>query len=185
MQPLDSSTIFSTADSPVTTVPSMPISPISFITTATRLPLSPWSSAWRSSVVLPLPRKPVRMSTATVRTTASGTPTNGQYRQCHLVGVQRANPLVTGVRRGWQTKKAGSALRSHTLPQLPQQAHDFRGTEPHNGGQCDAGLAQERHQEHQRGHTVGEAAGGGRPDDPAVRHEPEVAAGGDTERQPG
>ena len=34
--------------------------------TATGLPRSPWSSTWRSSVVFPLPRKPVRMSTATV-----------------------------------------------------------------------------------------------------------------------
>src|SRR5437867_8589067 len=71
MQPLDSSTILSTADRPVITLPSIPISPISFMITATGLPRSPCSSTWRSSVVLPLPRKPVRMSTATVRTTAS------------------------------------------------------------------------------------------------------------------
>jgi hypothetical protein len=43
MQPLDSSTIFSTFESPVTTLPSIPISPISFITTATGLPFRPWS----------------------------------------------------------------------------------------------------------------------------------------------
>src|SRR6185503_13849008 len=39
--------------------------------TATGLPLRPWSSTCRRSVVLPLPRKPVRMSTATVDTRAS------------------------------------------------------------------------------------------------------------------
>ena len=66
MQPLDSSTICSTAESPVITRPSIPISPISFMITATGLPRSPCSSTWRSSVVFPLPRKPVRMSTATV-----------------------------------------------------------------------------------------------------------------------
>src|SRR5262245_20535997 len=67
MQPLASSTIFSTADSPVTTVPSMPTSPISFMMIATGLPRSPCSRTWRRSVVFPLPRNPVRMSTATVR----------------------------------------------------------------------------------------------------------------------
>src|SRR5262245_32059436 len=66
MQPLDSSTMVSTADSPVITRPSMPISPISFMMTATGLPRRPWSSTCRSRVVFPLPRKPVRMSTATV-----------------------------------------------------------------------------------------------------------------------
>src|SRR5262244_1267371 len=71
MHPLDSSTIFSTAVSPVITLPSIPTSPISFMITATGLPRSPCSSTWRRSVVLPLPRKPVRMSTATVRTTTS------------------------------------------------------------------------------------------------------------------
>src|SRR6185295_12595015 len=74
MQPLASSTIFSTAESPVTTLPSMPISPISFMITATGLPASPCSSTWRRSVVFPLPRKPVRMSTATVRTSAERAP---------------------------------------------------------------------------------------------------------------
>src|SRR5262245_60299368 len=67
MQPLESSTIFSTAVRPVMTLPSIPTSPISFMITATGWPRSPCSSTWRSSVVFPLPRKPVRMSTATVR----------------------------------------------------------------------------------------------------------------------
>src|SRR5213082_2822674 len=67
MQPLVSSTIFSTLARPVTTLPSIPTSPISFMMTATGFPRSPCSSTWRRSVVFPLPRKPVRMSTATVR----------------------------------------------------------------------------------------------------------------------
>src|SRR5437016_2995537 len=67
MQPLVSSTIFSTFARPVTTLPSIPTSPISFIMTATGFPRRPCSSTWRRSVVFPLPRKPVRMSTATVR----------------------------------------------------------------------------------------------------------------------
>src|SRR6266850_1847785 len=71
MQPLASSTIFSTAERPVMTLPSIPTSPISFMTTATGLPWSPCSRTWRRSVVFPLPRKPVRMSTATFRTRAS------------------------------------------------------------------------------------------------------------------
>src|SRR5213594_4322172 len=70
MQPLVSSTIFSTLARPVTTLPSIPTSPISFMMTATRFPRSPCSSTCRSSVVFPLPRKPVRMSTATVRMNA-------------------------------------------------------------------------------------------------------------------
>src|SRR5689334_16283984 len=74
MQPLESSTIFSTAERPVTTLPSIPTSPISFMTTATRLPPRPCSSTWRRSVVFPLPRKPVRMSTATVRMSADRPP---------------------------------------------------------------------------------------------------------------
>src|SRR5437762_10210232 len=71
MQPLVSSTIFSTAERPVTTRPSIPISPISFMMTATGLPRSPWSRTCRRSVVFPLPRKPVRMSTATPGMSAS------------------------------------------------------------------------------------------------------------------
>src|SRR2546427_2460170 len=67
MQPLVSSTIFSTLARPVTTLPSIPTSPISFMMTATGFPRSPCSSTWRRSVVFPRPRKPVRMSTATVR----------------------------------------------------------------------------------------------------------------------
>src|SRR5439155_1818878 len=71
MQPLASSTIFSTAERPVTTRPSIPISPISFMMIATGLPRRPWSRTCRRSVVFPLPRKPVRMSTATPGMSAS------------------------------------------------------------------------------------------------------------------
>src|SRR5207249_2742639 len=78
MQPLVSSTIFSTLARPVTTLPSIPTSPISFMMTATGLPRSPWSRTWRRSVVFPLPRKPVRMSTATPAMRASAERTPGE-----------------------------------------------------------------------------------------------------------
>src|SRR5215831_16825608 len=98
MQPLESSTIFSTAESPVTTRPSIPISPISFMMTATGLPRRPWSSTWRRSVVFPLPRKPVRMSTAT-----PGMGASAERTSCQAIGdrlseqtEQRRRHLVDG-----------------------------------------------------------------------------------------
>src|SRR5579885_947785 len=61
-QPLLSSSM----SSPVETIssPSIPISPTSFTMTATRSP-SRWASRWFTSVVFPLPRKPVTMVTGT------------------------------------------------------------------------------------------------------------------------
>src|SRR5262250_1594252 len=106
MQPLDSSTIFSTVERPVTTLPSMPTSPISFITTATGFPLRPWSSTWRSSVVFPLPRNPVRMSTATVRMASDQRPAGhalgdglsqaAQQRRRHVVDGHLGQPAGEG-----------------------------------------------------------------------------------------
>src|SRR6185369_10475968 len=98
MQPLASSTIFSTLASPVTTLPSIPTSPISFMMTATGLPSSPCASTWRRSVVFPLPRKPVRMSTATVRTSASADRLSGEVVDRH-VGERAAERRLGAGRR--------------------------------------------------------------------------------------
>src|SRR5215831_3633917 len=92
MQPLESSTIFSTAVRPVMTRPSIPTSPISFMITATGFPASPCASTWRSSVVFPLPRKPVRMSTATVRMSSDRTPREARrYRVAEQAEERRGD----------------------------------------------------------------------------------------------
>mmetsp|Transcript_17045 Transcript_17045/g.37532 ORF Transcript_17045/g.37532 Transcript_17045/m.37532 type:complete len:287 (-) Transcript_17045:1-861(-) len=67
MQPLFISTMFSSSamDPPFTRESSIPTSPNSFSMTAIRLPWF-FSRMWFSKVVLPLPRKPVRMETGTL-----------------------------------------------------------------------------------------------------------------------
>src|SRR5262249_36542514 len=85
----------------VTTLPSIPTSPISFMMTATGLPRSPCSSTWRRSVVFPLPRNPVRMSTATLRMSADrqagepvrhGLPEEAEQRRGDVVDREVGEP---------------------------------------------------------------------------------------------
>mmetsp|Transcript_78383 Transcript_78383/g.175683 ORF Transcript_78383/g.175683 Transcript_78383/m.175683 type:complete len:288 (-) Transcript_78383:2-865(-) len=75
MQPLFISTMFSSSamDPPFTSLSSIPTSPNSFSMTAMRLP---WfaSRMWFRSVVLPLPRKPVRTETGTLLSLSAFSP---------------------------------------------------------------------------------------------------------------
>src|SRR5215510_9601911 len=112
MQPLESSTIFSTAVRPVTTLPSIPTSPISFMITATGLPLSPCSSTWRRSVVFPLPRNPVRMSTATVRTATSD---------------ERATDTVAGRLHAHQAQQGGGDVVDRHVGELTAKGRGGTG----------------------------------------------------------
>src|SRR5262245_20192597 len=116
MQPLESSTIFSTFASPVTTRPSIPTSPISFMITATGLPSSPCASTWRRSVVFPLPRKPVRMSTATVRTAASADRLPGEIRRNRLAEEteeRRRDVVDRHVGERAMERRLGAGRREH------------------------------------------------------------------------
>src|SRR5438876_12210612 len=142
MQPLVSSTIFSTLARPVTTLPSIPTSPISFMMTATGFPRSPCSSTWRRSVVFPLPRKPVRMSTATVRIRRlSGWPwrlrrtIRGLRAACSLLPPAAClQARLVGRRCACRSRSPARSPRSPWLPgQTPRSPWALLGAEDAGG----------------------------------------------------
>src|SRR5687767_6103893 len=99
MQPLFISTICSSDFSMISL--STPLSPNSFSITAMRWP---WSSLRMrlSSVVLPLPRKPVRIVTGTMLLSCMGAPSEGR-----IIGQSLDHPVDAGPHRFWDADAEG------------------------------------------------------------------------------